>query len=72
MTLEPPLSFRIHPGVLRVRVSRHHPGASPSAALPEGFRAGIVALAQVAAGHEPAPPPAPLESPEQSGVLRSG
>ena len=39
VTLEPPLRFRIRPGVLRVRIARQHPGASPSALLPEGSRA---------------------------------
>ena len=37
--LEPPLRFRIRPGVLRVRIARQHPGASPSAMLPEGLGA---------------------------------
>ena len=36
LTLDPPLRFRIRPGVLRVRIARAHPGASPSAAIPEG------------------------------------
>ncbi len=35
MRFEPPLRFRIRPGVLRVRIAAQHPGASPSAALPE-------------------------------------
>ena len=51
--LEAPLRFRIRPGVLRVRVSRSHPGASPSAALPEGFRRGALGLLAVAMGREP-------------------
>ena len=42
LVLEAPLDFRIRPGVLRVRVARKHPGASPSAILPEGMRAGAV------------------------------
>ena len=33
--LEPPLRFRVRPRVLRVRIARHHPGASPSAFEPE-------------------------------------
>jgi Diacylglycerol kinase catalytic domain len=33
--LDPPLRFRIRPRALRVRVARKHPGASPSAAIPE-------------------------------------
>ena len=53
VTLEAPLRFRIRPGVLRVRVSRRHPGASPSAALPEGFVAGARGLLAVAMGREP-------------------
>ena len=31
--LEPPLRFAISPSALRVRISPHHPGASPSARL---------------------------------------
>jgi diacylglycerol kinase family enzyme len=53
-TLEAPLRFRIRPGVLRVRVSRRHPGASPSAALPDGFRQGALGLLAIAHGREPA------------------
>jgi diacylglycerol kinase family enzyme len=48
--LEPPLRFRIRPGVLRVRIARQHPGASPSASLPEGLRQSARALARIAAG----------------------
>jgi hypothetical protein len=40
--------------VLRVRVARRHPGASPSASLPEGLGPSIRALARIAAGR-PAP-----------------
>ncbi len=49
--LEPPLRFRIRAGVLRVRIAPQHPGASPSAALPEGAWQGVRALARIAAGH---------------------
>jgi diacylglycerol kinase family enzyme len=48
--LEPPLRFCIRPGVLRVRVARQHPGASPSAMLPEGLGQSARALARIAAG----------------------
>jgi hypothetical protein len=51
--LEPPLRFRIRPGVLRVRIARGHPGASPSASLPEGLAQSARALARIAAGHDP-------------------
>ena len=56
--LEPPLHFRILPGVLRVRISRRHPGASPSAMLPEGFWPSVRALAGIVAGPHPAIAPA--------------
>ena len=48
--LDPPLMFRIRPGVLRVRVARQHPGASPSAAAPDGLWAGVRELARIAFG----------------------
>ncbi len=51
--LEPPLRFRIRPGVLRVRVAAQHRGASPSASLPEGVGQAARALARIAAGHHP-------------------
>jgi hypothetical protein len=54
MTLEPPLRFRIRPGALRVRIAPAHPGASPSAAIPERFWDGVRTLAGVAAGRAPA------------------
>jgi diacylglycerol kinase family enzyme len=58
MRLDPPLRFRIRPGVLRVRIARAHPGASPSAAVPEDPWEALRALARIAAGRsssEPAP-----------------
>ncbi len=54
VTLEAPLSFRIRPSALRVRIARAHPGASPSAAVPEGLLRGIAALVQIAGGRMPA------------------
>ena len=56
-TLTPPLKFKIRPGVLRVRIARHHPGASPSAAIPEGNFQEIVALFKIAMGRPPATGP---------------
>jgi hypothetical protein len=53
--LEPPLRFRIRPGVLCVRIARAHPGASPSAMLPEGLRQSARALARIAAGRDAMP-----------------
>ena len=53
VTLDPPLRFRIKPGVLRVRISPKHPGASPSAAIPETALNGIRALVDIAAAHTP-------------------
>jgi diacylglycerol kinase family enzyme len=50
LVLHAPLRFAIRPGVLRVRIARAHPGASPSAALPEGMLATIPAVLAIAAG----------------------
>ncbi len=50
LKLDPPLRFRIRPGVLRVRIARAHPGASPSALMPEGFAPLLHSLARIAAG----------------------
>lgn len=61
--LEPPLRFRAMPGALRVRVAAGHPGASPSALLPEGALAMLGALARMArTGAAPEPADAVAES----------
>jgi diacylglycerol kinase family enzyme len=46
--LEPPLRFRSRPGLLRVRVARSHPGASPSALHPHRPSQVLPALARFA------------------------
>ena len=48
--LEPPLRFRIHRRALRVRVARDHPGASPSAYLPQSPVARFGELVKLAFG----------------------
>jgi diacylglycerol kinase family enzyme len=53
VTLDPPLRFRIKTRALRVRISRKHPGASPSAAIPETAFGGIRALIDMAGGRTP-------------------
>jgi hypothetical protein len=63
MTLEPPLRFKIRPGALRVRIARAHPGASPSAAVPEGLWDGVRALLGVAAGRAPSATQGPAAVP---------
>ena len=50
LVLESPLRFRILPGVLRVRIARKHPGASPSMAMPENLLGTAGALLAIAAG----------------------
>jgi diacylglycerol kinase family enzyme len=50
LVLDPPLTFRIRPRALRVRIARRHPGASPSAAVPDGVWAGVVELTRIARG----------------------
>ena len=52
--LDPPLVFASHPGVLHVRIARHHPAASPSATLPPTSWAALRALGRLALGREPA------------------
>ncbi len=48
--LDPPLRFRIRSGVLRVNIARRHPGASPSAIMPDGLVDGLRALVRIALG----------------------
>ena len=50
LVLDAPLRFRIRPGVLRVRIARKHPGASPSAMAPEGVWSGVLELMRIAVG----------------------
>jgi hypothetical protein len=60
LVLDAPLRFHIRPGVLRVRVARQHPGASPSAMAPEGLWAGAAGLLRIALGR-PERPPTPTQ-----------
>jgi diacylglycerol kinase family enzyme len=53
VVLEPPIRFRIRPGVLRVRIAPQHPGASPSAMQPDHAGDGFRVLAAIAAGRGP-------------------
>jgi len=46
--LDPPLRFRTRPQALRVRIAPQHPGASPSAAMPEGAWDAVRALVRIA------------------------
>jgi diacylglycerol kinase family enzyme len=52
-TLEPPLRFEIRRRVLRVRIAPAHPGASPSALLPDSFSGTASALLRIAGGRDP-------------------
>jgi hypothetical protein len=49
-TLNAPLRFRTVPAALGVRIAAAHPGASPSAAMPEGAWETVRALARIAIG----------------------
>lgn len=51
--LDPPLRFAVRPRALRARVARRHPGASPSAAVPDRLPDLVRALARMAAGQSP-------------------
>jgi diacylglycerol kinase family enzyme len=48
VVLDPPLRFRTMPGVLRVRIAAGHPGASPSALIPDSPVEAFAALARIA------------------------
>jgi diacylglycerol kinase family enzyme len=48
VVLDPPLDFRVLPGALRVRIARRHPGASPSALVPDSPGETMAALARFA------------------------
>jgi hypothetical protein len=48
--IDPPLRFVSRARVLRVRVARHHPGLSPSAALPDGAWDSVGRLVAIVLG----------------------
>ncbi|MBS1838807.1 MAG: diacylglycerol kinase, partial [Actinobacteria bacterium] len=50
LVIDPPLVFRSRPQALRVRISRAHPGASPSSDAPVRARGAFAALVRIAAG----------------------
>jgi diacylglycerol kinase family enzyme len=52
--LAPPLRFEIMPRALRVRIARSHPGASPSAGIPDSAWDTARVLMRIAAGQDPA------------------
>jgi diacylglycerol kinase family enzyme len=54
LALQPPLRFRTLPGALRVRLAPHHPGHSPSTALPDSAPDALAALGRTAFGRVPA------------------
>ena len=48
MRLDPPLHFQTRPAALRVRIARHHPGASPAATIPASPFGALRELAKIA------------------------
>jgi hypothetical protein len=50
VVLQAPLSFRTKTAALRVRLARNHPGASPSADMPDHARDVLRALVRIATG----------------------
>jgi diacylglycerol kinase family enzyme len=49
--LAPPVTFRMRPAALHVRIAAAHPGASPSATEPGSLGSGIAKLFSIAARH---------------------
>ena len=50
LVLQAPLRFSVRPSVLRVRIARQHPGASPSNAMPDGMLDTVRSVLAIAAG----------------------
>ncbi|MGB0091747.1 MAG: hypothetical protein WBP81_04350 [Solirubrobacteraceae bacterium] len=48
LKLDPPQRFRAKPQALRVRIAPQHPGASPSAAIPQGPWGAVRAIVRTA------------------------
>jgi hypothetical protein len=58
LVMDPPLRFTIRPGALRVRIAPQHPGASPSAAHPDGLIDALERLLRIVRTGDPlADPP---------------
>ncbi|MGV1007832.1 MAG: diacylglycerol/lipid kinase family protein [Dermatophilaceae bacterium] len=55
LTLDPPLRFVTRPGVLRVRIAAHHPGASPSSVQPDTITATLALVWHLATGRRVLP-----------------
>jgi len=55
VVLDPPVRFHVRPAALRCRIARRHPGASPSAFLPETPWAVVSTLVGIVAGRDPRP-----------------
>jgi hypothetical protein len=53
LRLDPPLNFSIRHRVLRVRIARKHPGASPSAMAPATLKDSVVGLLHIAFKRKP-------------------
>jgi diacylglycerol kinase family enzyme len=49
-----PLTLKVRPAALRVRIAPQHPGASPSYAQPTGLREAVRGLVRIAGGADPA------------------
>ena len=54
LTMPTPLTLRIRPGALRVRIAPQHPGASPAYAQPTGLPDAMRRLVRIAGGADPA------------------
>ena len=70
--LAPPLRFEIVPRALRVRIARSHPGASPSAGIPDGAWSTARTLTRIAAGRDPASNPHHPQPPHDTDGRHDG
>jgi diacylglycerol kinase family enzyme len=69
--LDPPLRFRAIAGALRVRIAPSHPGAAPSALVPDSPGHAVAALARFAVRGRPAAP-GPTDPGAASSPIRPG
>jgi diacylglycerol kinase family enzyme len=53
LVMASPVTFRIRPAALRVRIAPQHPGASPSAVQPDGVGDAVSRLFRIARGADP-------------------
>jgi diacylglycerol kinase family enzyme len=68
VTLDTPLRFKTLPAALQVRIAAAHPGASPSAAMPDGAWETVVVLGRIVTGRTAEPGAQAKEEAAEEGL----